>query len=322
MESGGTIFCVSGNRTGGRSAVARTRVRAEAAERWGLGPRWAEALFLLPLAGSVAVILSRVYKPLFEFLLEEDRLFEWLQVVGFLLTAVIAGLLVPQFWRDGHRVAAASYVLLALTAFFIAGEEISWGQRVFDIQTPEQLAEINKQGETTLHNIGRALTVFNLVMLVVGFYGSIVAGWLRLQGSRARGPVFDVFVPPLFLTSWFFVLFVYRALRFSVFSVSRYTVFKTGEWAEFCLAFAVSTWLVLIWLRRRGEERGRREGYRNYPSASGHEGPPHGEEESGNRRESQWQHDRRGLASPNEAFHAWRARLRVLRNGDVVARRP
>lgn len=234
---------------GRQLAVARTRLRCESAERWGLRPGWAEALWLFPLAGSVAVVLSRAYKPLFVFLLEEDALFEWLQFVGFLVIAVLAGLLVCRFWRFGHRRHALLYFVLALAAFFIAGEEISWGQRLFNIQTPEGLAKINKQGETTVHNVGRVLTIFNIFMLVSGFYGSIVAGYLRLRASPVRGPMSDLFLPPLCLTSWFLVLFVYRALRFSVFSASTYTIFKIGEWAEFCLAFAVGTWMVLLWLR-------------------------------------------------------------------------
>ena len=37
--------------------------------------------------------------------------------------------------------------------FFGAGEEISWGQRIFGIETPEAFAEHNRQGETNLHNL-------------------------------------------------------------------------------------------------------------------------------------------------------------------------
>lgn len=47
----------------------------------------------------------------------------------------------------------AIYLFLALLFFFAAGEEISWGQRVFGWATPEQLAELNRQGETNFHNL-------------------------------------------------------------------------------------------------------------------------------------------------------------------------
>ena len=41
----------------------------------------------------------------------------------------------------------------ALLMFVFVGEEISWGQRIFGIETPAALDAINKQGETNIHNI-------------------------------------------------------------------------------------------------------------------------------------------------------------------------
>jgi hypothetical protein len=37
--------------------------------------------------------------------------------------------------------------------FVCLGEEISWGQRVFDWSTPESISELNAQNETNIHNI-------------------------------------------------------------------------------------------------------------------------------------------------------------------------
>lgn len=45
------------------------------------------------------------------------------------------------------------YLGLALLFFFGAGEEISWGQRIFGFHTPEPLAQVNKQDEMNLHNL-------------------------------------------------------------------------------------------------------------------------------------------------------------------------
>ena len=45
------------------------------------------------------------------------------------------------------------YLGLALLFFFGAGEEISWGQRIFGFETPESLAQVNKQDELNLHNL-------------------------------------------------------------------------------------------------------------------------------------------------------------------------
>ncbi len=60
----------------------------------------------------------------------------------------------------------------ALLFFFGAGEEISWGQRIFGWETSEAMKELNRQDETNLHNIefgGVALTkhLFGPVLTVV-----------------------------------------------------------------------------------------------------------------------------------------------------------
>ncbi|WP_345273129.1 hypothetical protein [Flaviramulus aquimarinus] len=42
---------------------------------------------------------------------------------------------------------------MAIVFFFIAMEEIAWGQQFFNFATPENFEKINVQGEVTLHNI-------------------------------------------------------------------------------------------------------------------------------------------------------------------------
>ncbi len=44
-------------------------------------------------------------------------------------------------------------ILFALLFFLMAGEEISWGQRIFGLETPAALKEINVQGEINFHNL-------------------------------------------------------------------------------------------------------------------------------------------------------------------------
>jgi len=54
--------------------------------------------------------------------------------------------------------------LAALMICFYAGEEISWGQRVFGFVTPEGLSKINHQQETNLHNLIKVLGLGYLVI--------------------------------------------------------------------------------------------------------------------------------------------------------------
>lgn len=43
--------------------------------------------------------------------------------------------------------------LMALVFLFGAGEEISWGQRIFNVESSEYFIQNNAQGETNLHNL-------------------------------------------------------------------------------------------------------------------------------------------------------------------------
>jgi hypothetical protein len=67
-----------------------------------------------------------------------------------------------------------TWTLLAFLFFFAAGEEISWGQRIFGIQSSDFFQQHNKQAETNLHNLtfkGKNLNIviFSRLMFVVLF---------------------------------------------------------------------------------------------------------------------------------------------------------
>ena len=45
------------------------------------------------------------------------------------------------------------YIMGGIVALFVAGEEISWGQRILGYPTPDWMIERNRQGEFNLHNL-------------------------------------------------------------------------------------------------------------------------------------------------------------------------
>ena len=63
---------------------------------------------------------------------------------------VLAGRLLR---RMGHRNLGAFHFIVAVAFTIGALEEISWGQRIFGWDTPGAISDVNRQGETTLHNI-------------------------------------------------------------------------------------------------------------------------------------------------------------------------
>lgn len=104
------------------------------------------AILALLLVGSVYILSVLLNKDLVYRLNYEDGLFESLTAISFLLTAVVFSI---YFVRTKKII----NLLIALIFVFGAGEEISWGQRIFNYETPESIAEINTQKEFNLHNL-------------------------------------------------------------------------------------------------------------------------------------------------------------------------
>lgn len=194
--------------------------------------------------------LARIDVSLYRFLANEDSVLEWLQVLGYVTALVAALAIARRLWAARERRAALLYAMLAGAVLFVAGEEISWGQRIFGFGTPEELEGVNRQGETNIHNFSLLQTGFNVVLLCVGFYGSVVA-WLIRRGRDHSSETVKLFIPPLFLTSPFFILFGYKTLRFLIFRAPDFDIVQYGEWAETCLAFGLAAFGVLTIRRLR-----------------------------------------------------------------------
>ena len=109
------------------------------------------------------IVLVHLGKPsVLAGLTVEDGFVEYLTAALFLVSAVAfaAASLV--------RAARKLWVLpLAAACFLVAGEEVSWGQRLLGVGTPGALAEMNVQGETNLHNIEGVHGIVRAVAVVV-----------------------------------------------------------------------------------------------------------------------------------------------------------
>ena len=83
-------------------------------------------------------------------LTEEDYWVEYLTAVWFLLAGF---LLLGTAWREPSLFRRCVYLLGGMAMVFAAGEEISWGQRIFGFATPDFLLPLNHQKEFNVHNI-------------------------------------------------------------------------------------------------------------------------------------------------------------------------
>ena len=135
----------------------------------------------------------------------EDRLVEWVTVAGFVAAAIMGGLSWRTLRHAGHRRIALLHALLAAVFVLIALEEISWGQRIFGFETPDAIAEVNFQDETTLHNLDYFDRVSNTVTVLAAWL-AVIGGLIGLTLHRRRLVTSAnlllpslIFVPPLAL---------------------------------------------------------------------------------------------------------------------------
>jgi hypothetical protein len=140
---------------------------------------------------------------------------ENLTAASFAVSAVLAGWLAC---APGIREVVwlrASFWLLAVLAIVVAGEEVSWGQHFFNWQTPEWMAEHNKQDETNLHNMAdHALDQKpRAVASIMIFLGGALVPLLRARGRLRwldRWPVVAWLTPEIIMVPVALLVFVPR----------------------------------------------------------------------------------------------------------------
>lgn len=122
-------------------------------------PFWAQSLACV--CSVVAVIVYLVYPAHFVNLCDEDGAVENLTALCF-FAAGIAFL----FHMRSSSFRPVCSLALGVMCIMAAGEEISWGQRLLGIRTPDSLRAINVQHETNLHNLAWLQGHYRLFMLI------------------------------------------------------------------------------------------------------------------------------------------------------------
>jgi len=144
-----------------------------------------------PLFWIASWICARYAHSFFIEVAREDSWIENTQVVVFVVGAIMSGYLARKLYGEGLKLWTFLYALFALVLFFAAGEEISWGQRIFGISPPRWFMPRNYQQELNLHNLrsGRPLVSFIRIgcpiLLIALSAGYAALGKKRIEKWRA-----------------------------------------------------------------------------------------------------------------------------------------
>lgn len=143
----------------------------------------------------------------YHLLIAEDGIVERLQFLFFLFAGIFSFLTALNFFKKKDFWQGAVFLALSLGFFFIAGEEISWGQRILEIETPEELAQKNIQGEITIHNLNFIQGKLPQIYILIGLWGTF--GWIIAQKLEKRNPKMNKLFPAKNFSLYFLPLLLY-----------------------------------------------------------------------------------------------------------------
>ena len=131
---------------------------------------------------------------------------------------------------------------MALVFLFGAGEEISWGQRIFNIQSSEYFIENNAQHETNLHNMvveGKKINkiIFSQLLTIILIIYILILPVLYRKFKSIKNLV-NLFAIPV--VKW------HHSIAFLVSTGLIFFVNSDRKWELYELAFGVIFFLIFL----------------------------------------------------------------------------
>ncbi len=158
---------------------------------------------------STASLLYFFNQKWFGFLIKEDGVLENLTALILLVSSVLLLLRFVRVRTDKNMLWKAFNILMIVGLFFGFGEEISWGQRIFEIETGDFFSQNNTQNETNLHNlkingvkINRIISVsFSSIFGVYYFF--LLGLYKRIPSLKRLVQKIGIPVPTRYQSLWF-----------------------------------------------------------------------------------------------------------------------
>ena len=143
------------------------------------------------------ILLFLFHVELYDQLTSEDNIIENLSAVLLLFCSCF--FLISFFHARKsplkiHHWLTYGLLMLSIVFFLIAGEEISWGQRIFDLATPDYLSSVNEQDELNFHNTNKRFfdRLLDRATIIFVFISSFLLYRKKVKTLGIQNP--DIFV--------------------------------------------------------------------------------------------------------------------------------
>ncbi|MDE1463544.1 hypothetical protein [Spartinivicinus poritis] len=168
----------------------------------------------------------------------EDGIIEWLTVFGLLLCAGICIYRMTTLWRQKSALFLFTLSMLMCAFIFGAGEEISWGQRIFNVESNAFFKQYNTQGETNIHNlrvngvkINKIIFAKGIALIFIIYLAVLTPLYIKNVEVRSFLDKFAFPLPQNYqIIAYIVVLLIVEGLISSS---------KRGEMTEFAVSFIV-----------------------------------------------------------------------------------
>ena len=220
------------------------------------------SIFILPILLSLFFLIYKIVFPENYYqAIQEDSIIEYAQAALYFAAAVLSLSIAFRFFRDHANIHAALYCIFFLFLLVVSLEEISWGQRIFGIDTPGFFFRHNLQHEFTVHNMENIQPFLPSVFICIGFYGSF--SWLLQIKHQFKSPFIDFYIPGWYLSFYFFAtLCIYFFFDFvnpyavfvlgiERFRIEHFFLWRDQEPAELLLALGFFFFVLINFIRQR-----------------------------------------------------------------------
>jgi hypothetical protein len=178
-------------------------------------------IFVFPFVLALGFALLYLFLPnIYLKIIREDKLVEDLQALSYFISSAIGFMAIVKLHKSPYKDITCILALFAISTLLIGLEEISWGQRILGIATPESFMDSNTQKELTVHNLYEVQKYTDLVYMIIGLYGG-AAWFIRGDTLSNLRNIRNFIVPDWYCCFYFFPIAIYhffyeRTLKFEL----------------------------------------------------------------------------------------------------------
>jgi len=176
----------------------------------------------------------------FKEIVKEDKIIEYLQFYVLLIGSIWCFKRTYFLSKTQMKLLSLFFSISAIGLLVVAGDEISWGQRILNIEVHEDIKQLNRQEELTVHNLYSVewLVIYGYVTLSTA--GSFL--WLVPYSLSFTRKITN-YLPSHLLFFYFLFPFIF----FTAQLLNDWGIWQSwSEVAELYLYSGIILWLVLI----------------------------------------------------------------------------